>query len=480
MKNRSYLIPIFILVLLSCSMEPRYNPPGVQIPTEWKTAQQMDQSGPPCQDKWWVIFNDPLLNQLEEKALQNNRNLYVAFQRVLKARAVVGIEGSRLYPQLDGSLGYSRDKFLFEFFSPPPCPGSPVCPINPSFRVDATSYSLPFTLFYEVDLFGKLRSARKAAFCDYQAEQSAYIGARLILAADLAVNYFQLRSLDAQKDLLEEIVESRKSTLELINERYTLGLTNFSDVTRAETQLYNAEYDLISINSMRSLKENAIALLLGVPPSLLTISHNPLKSSPPEIPAGIPSKIMLMRPDIREAERKVAEQNARIGQAYSSFFPSISLTGIFGFLSPDLKDFLSAKAGLTSLGANVSQPIFDGYRLASNLQAAYALFREASGNYQQTVLTAFKEVEDALTRLQYIHEEIVKIEMSSKSAEETTKISRIRYRNGVTFFLEVADSQRTELELNKLAIDLLNQQYAATIHLIKALGGAWTQQDEWE
>lgn len=466
-KVKHCLTAFSLLILSGCSLEPPYVPPPTQIPTEWQTAQDESVPSAPSQERWWRVFNDPILNSLEERALCNNRDLYSAFQKVLKARANVGIYGARLYPHLTGSIGYSREKFLFEFFAPPGIP------VVPSYRIDAITYNLPFTLFYEVDLWGKLRCAQKAAFCDYLAEQAAYAGSLLILSSELAVNYFQLRSLDSQIDLLKEIIDVRKASIEVVKERFSMGLTNYADVSRAETLLYNAEYDLLSFTSKRELSQNTIATLIGVPPSYLSISHRPLDGRPPQIPAGIPSDILLNRPDIREAERQLAEQNALVGEAYASFFPSLSLTGIYGFLSQEFKQFLTLASGVTGMTATLSQPIFEGFRLESNLQLSWARFGVASGHYQQTVLVAFREVEDALTKLKYVEEEIDKIQRSVEAAQITTEISKTRYADGMTLFLEVADSQRAELTTSSQLINLFEEQYAATIHLIKALGGVW-------
>ncbi len=484
------LFPLgFLLFLMSCSLEPRYRGPIVEVPGEWKSTQIRDATEESSEEQdsdsvstslvddsrvenWWEIFHDDILNWLELQLLENNKDLSVAIQKVFESRAVAGVRGADLYPQLSLTPYYENIGALVKIFGlPTPPPGFPPPPTI--IRTHQLFYILPLKLSYELDLWGKVKNTEKAALLDVEAQEMALRTTLLILTSDLAVNYFRLRAFDAQLKLLADTTKIRKDALDIIRDRYDQGFVNYSDVTRAESLFYNAESQYFDSLRSRALKENMIAVLIGVPPSVFTLEYNPLNSLPPSVPSGIPSEVLLKRPDLMEAEKTAASEHAMIGVAYASFYPSISLTGYLGYSSPDLRDFLTWKSRLWAFGGNMTAPIFDGYRNISNLDLAYARFHEASGTYQQRVLTAFKEVEDALVNIKLQAEEMDKLEKSAQSSKVTTEISMDRYLNGFVNYLDVADSWRMELEAQSGVIDLLGQQYVSTIELIKALGGSW-------
>lgn len=459
---------LFILFFTGCSLEPHYDIPDTQVPNEWKSTQEAEE-GAAFVENWWEVFEDPTLNELEQQAIANNRDLYAALERVLQARAYEGVRGADLYPQYTLNPSYNNTGALIKVFGLP----ATVPPLPTIIRVHELAYSLPLNLNFELDLWGKLKNQYRAAHFKFEAEQWAWQAAFLTLTADLAANYFQLRSLDAQIELLEETIRVRNDAFDINTIRYDAGLINFTDVSRAKTLLYNAKAEFYAAKQKRALKENMIATLIATPASQLTITENPLVNPPPSIPAGLPSAVLLKRPDIKELERKTASEHALIGSAYASFFPDVSLTGSFGFSSPDLKDFLSWKSRFWSIGVSGPTPIFDGWRNASYVDLTWARFKEASALYQQKVLIAFQEVEDALAKIRFQAEEIESLETSAIASADTTVLSNERYLKGFTDYLNVSESERTELEVKRKVKELLGQRYVSVIQLIKALGGSW-------
>ena len=472
---------LIFLCLSGCrSLGPSYHPPSVEVPEEWKTSLETNVKGEFCRaEKWWEIFKDPILNELEERAIRNNMDVQAAFQRILKERSIADNQRSKLLPQVNLDPSYQNTGVLIELYGFPTSiaeiPGAP--PFSIISRTHQVSLSLPIDLNYELDLWGKLKHQYQSSLLSLEAKELAWCSLILTLTSDLANAYFQMRTLDTQLELLQKVIESRKETLEINESRWKSGLAAYTDVTQAATLVYSAESDYINMKRRRILKENMIATLIGAPASNLAIESNPLTAPPPQIPSGIPSSILLKRPDIIEAERMAASEHALIKSAYASFFPSISLTGSLGFVSPVLEDFLDWKSRLWSFGAEAVQHIFDGGRRCSNLDLAKARFCEASFQYQKKVVTAFQEVEDALANLKYRTEAREVLEKKAISAKETSELSNTRYLKGIANYLEVSISERTELEVQISKTDLLGWQYISTIQLVKALGGAWDNRE---
>lgn len=466
--RRNSIFWICLLFLSACSFEPPYRVPPTCIPEKWKGAQEFSPESC-CVENWWEIFDDPYLNELEQIAVANNKDLDVAVARVLEERASAGIHEADLFPQVNLTSNYNNSGSLIKIFGLPPT--NP--PIPSIIRVHQLLYTLQLNLRYELDIWGRLRNEYKGALLNLESQIMAYETTLLAITTDLATQYFQLRSLDAQLDLLKSTIDARKSAVDINMERYKGSFINYTDVSRAQVLFYNAEYEYLDVLRQRTLKENMIAVLLGIPASDLEIPHMPLEKDPPIIPAGIPSDILLKRPDIKEAERKAASENALIGSAYASFFPSISLTTDLGFSSPVFKDFLKWSSRYWAYGANLREPLFDGWRNLSNLDLAKARFKQASADYQQKVIEGFRDVENALANIKLQAEEMESLGNSIKAAEITRELSNIRYFKGLVNYLEVTESERSELEVKRTYVDLLGWRYASTIQLIKALGGCW-------
>jgi len=465
-------LSILLILLAGCRLGPRYELPPLDIPEEWKYAEQT-LPNIPCNCFWWEVFEDGILNELEAQAVANNPNLYVALERVAEARALAGVSRADHFPQLSLNPGYSNTATLFKLYGISGIPAITALGIKPIVRAHEMQYYLPLNLTYEIDLWGKLQGQFDSAVFNAQAKEEAFRTSLLTLTTDLAANYFNLRALDAEIQLLEETVALRQKSLDLTSSRYRAGLTNQIDVTRASLELSNVEAELQDTIRQRTLFENGIATLAGVPASLFNLAANPLHQPPPTIPSGIPSGILLQRPDIAELERNMASEHALIGVAYASYLPSLSLTGAIGYFSPTYKDFMTWFSRYWSFAGGSVQPVFDGWRISSNVAASWARFGEASASYQQQVLTAFQEVEDALSSIERREKQAQDLNHSAQFSTQTTHLTTRRYTSGLVNYLDVVDSERSELDAKRNLAILLGQRYISTIDLIKALGGSW-------
>lgn len=465
---------LMLLLCNGCNVGPEYVPPAVEVPDQWKAVTTTTPQEVYTLDYWWEIFNDETLNQLEQDAIANNPNLYVAVERVIEARAMAGARKAELFPQVTLNPSYNDSASLYQFFLPPGIvlPASTTAPSV--FRIHQFQYVLPVNMSYEVDLWGKIRDQYESAVMSAQAQEEAYFTTLLSLTTDLASSYYQLRSLDLQVELFQATKRELQAGYDLTKSRYDKGLVNLLDVTQAQLQLSNVDAELIDTVRQRNLQVDQIAVLLGVPPATISIANRPLQGNPPEIPAGVPLTVLMQRPDIAEAERNMAAENALVGAAYASFLPSLTLTTTLGFSSPTLHDFMSWISRLWSFGGSADQTIFDGGLKKANLQIAWARFHEASGTYQQQVLVAFKEVEDALNNLDLEAQQAASLTQSVQAATTAVSLSINRYKSGLVPYLQVVDSQRSALEAQRTLATLQGLRYLSTVQLIKALGGNWS------
>lgn len=463
------LLFLILVLCASCRVGPVYRPPDSSAPAEWKGAVSQVQNVPSV-DYWWEIFGDGILNDLEQQAVANNPSLQEAWDRVFDARATVGIARADLYPQININPLYTDTGTLFQLNGVPTglIPG-----LQRVVRIHIFEYFLPATLSYEVDLWGKYRSLYESAVYNAEAEEDAYRATLLSLTADLASHYFNLRTLDAQVLLLEETVKLRTDSLKLTRSRYKSGISDSIDVSSAELELANTEAQYFDTVRQRALFENAIATLIGIPASDFCLAANPISENPPLVPPGVPSSILIQRPDIAQAERTMASQHAQIDVAYASFLPSLSLTGTIGYQSPTLKDFMTWKSRYWQYGASGSQFVFDAGKRCSELAVAWARFWQTDDHYRQVVLTAFQEVEDSLNNLDLEAKQFDSLQRAVTAADLTLKSANRRYLNGIVAYYEVIESQRSDLTAKLNLLNVLDLRYQATIALIKALGGGW-------
>jgi len=455
---------VLLSILAGCTLGPDYQRPEVTVPTEyreeapWKEAKPAD-----ALDKgdWWRIYGDPVLDALQQQARTANQDLKAAVARVDQARAAARITETDLYPRVDLNPSAQR--------------GRGAADLNGGKANTSTTLRVPFDLGYEVDLWGRVRRSVEASTAQYEATRAEMQNVLLTLQADVARNYFNLRSLDAQLDLLRRTVELRSRNLQLVTSLFKNGQVGRLDVATAETELANAQAETAALKRRRAATEHALAVLVGEPVANFVLPLPPpnLEVRPPAITAGLPSALLERRPDVAAAERQMIAANARIGIAKAAFFPAVSLTGSAGYASDQLSSLFQWDNRTWSLGPFISLPVFDAGRNRAQMEQAEAAWQESVALYRQQVLNAFREVEDALADLRILAEQAAAQQRAVASSQQAADLSEKRYRAGLVSYLEVVVSQRTALATEYLATQVLEQRFQASVSLIKALGGGW-------
>ncbi len=465
---------VCILLLSSCVVGPKYVKPTTPMTPQfkepppqsfkegngWKQAQPGDQA---IRAKWWEIFGDPQLNALLEQVEPANQELKAAEARFREARAMIRFNRASLYPTIStgpslGALRNSQNR-----------PGFP-----PNLTVgNSGSFILPFDLSYEVDLWGRLRRSISAAQEEAQATAADLQTIRLSIQAEVAMDYFELRAADAQKAVLDETVKAFTEALRLTTNRFEGGVAAKFDVTQAQTQLETARVQNTDVTIQRAQYEHAIATLLGRPPAEFSIAFDPLKIEPPRIPVGVPSQLLERRPDIASLERRMAEANEQIGIARAAFFPTVMLGASGGFQGTSILNWFNWPSRFWSVGATGLQTIFDAGRRSSVSDATIAGYESTVANYRQTTLTAFQQVEDNLAALRILETEASQQRDAVTAAQESLQLATNRYTGGVDTYLQVVASQTAALENQRNEIDILRRRMAASVLLVKALGGGW-------
>lgn len=460
------IFPIFIFLMFSsCTVGPDYIRPDVTniTPTgwHWQIAEPRDTLP---KGQWWKVFNDPVLDELESSAMANNQDLYAAVARVDEARAIARISRSQFFPELSLDPSFRRERTSAN--QPIPIPFQ-----LPSMHLN--TYSLPLDLSYEVDLWGRVRRSFEAARAQAEASVADYQNVLLTLTSDIAVDYFLLRSLDSEIAALRRTIELHNESLSILNDRFRVGSISEITVARARTDMSNAKADLADKNRQRAETLHALALLCGKPAGSLKIAQRSVTSLPPVVPAGLPSSLLERRPDIAKAERALAARNAEIGVAVAGYFPAVHLTGQAGYLSKNAENLFSGDSRVWSVGPGVSLPLFNAGRTAAEVRRAEASYQESLAGYRQAVLIAFKDVEDSLAQIGLRNEQSVAQVEARASAGRAYDLTRVRYKEGAVSYLEVAEAERNALFQERQRAQLEGQRFAASVRLIKALGGGW-------
>jgi NodT family efflux transporter outer membrane factor (OMF) lipoprotein len=462
-----------VLTITACTIGPQYQRPEVRVPAAykelppasfkaadgWKAAQPSDDVS---RGQWWGVFQDPELNALEEQVDISNQTLAVAEAQLRGARAAIGVARAALFPTVTGTASVIGARQSLNR------PGAS----NPSSATRA-DYLLSADTSYEIDVWGRIRHNIEASTSSAQASAADLETARLSIHAELAVDYFALRGLDAQRQLLDFTITAFERALELTTNRYNAGVASQVEVLQARTQLENTRAQAIGVGVQRAQFEHAIAILLGKPPADFSIPPAPLTLLPPAIPIGLPSELLERRPDIASAERDVAAANAQIGIAQAAFYPTVTLRSIVGLESSSLTNLFSWPSALWSFGASVVEIAFDGGRRQALTEQARAAYDATVATYRQTVLTAFQGVEDALSTLRILEEQAEQQAKAVQAAEAALLLAINRYKGGITTYLEVVVVQSAALTAETVALDLLTRRMTATVLLIKALGGMW-------
>lgn len=456
---------LLALLLSGCTLGPNYVKPDAPVPLTYKEGAPWTEAAPRDQlakGPWWELYGDPVLNELQSRAAGANQQLKGALARLDQARALARGSRAELTPRLDLDPVAQRGRFTAE-------------QSGVAGGLTGNSFQLPLDLSYEVDLWGRVRRSVEAASADYQASAADLETIRLSLHAELASNYFALRALDAEIALLERSIKLRQEALFLVQTRFVNGIVSELDVARAETELATTEAEAIGLSQRRGEREHALAVLLGEAPSSFNLAASPLDLPPLQVAPGLPSQLLERRPDVAAAERQMAAANARIGIAKTAFFPAIRLTGSAGYQSGEISSLFDWSSRSWALGPAISLPIFDGGRNSANLERAKSAHEEAVANYRQQLLVAFQEVENGLLGLRLLGEQATVQQRAVESAQKAAELSDKRYRAGLVSYLEVVDSQRSALQSERGAVQLLGQRLQTSVLLIKALGGGWNE-----
>ncbi|GGH05591.1 efflux transporter outer membrane subunit [Silvibacterium dinghuense] len=462
-----------LVALAGCNVGPKYQRASMPAPpaykesqpgspeaqaTGWKQANPQDTM---LRGKWWEIFGDSELNQLEESLLINDQNLKQYFQNYMAARAVVRSEHASLFPSLTAGPSYSREGTGS---------GSTAKLESSS---GSTSTELAGSVSWEPDLWGSVRNTLRADQNAAQVSAADLANETLSEQSSLAQYYFELRGEDALQQVYDNTAASYKQYLELTKTLRQSGIDTDEDVAEAETNLRSAEASAVAVGITRAQYEHAIALLLGKPASSFSMPVRPLDAKLPYIPTGVPSQLLERRPDIAAAERTMAEANAYIGVQKAAYYPTISLSGSAGTQSSDITQLLGWPARFWSLGASASETLLDWGQRKANVQNYQAQYNADVASYRQTVLTAFKEVEDYLVSCRMLSEQIQKQQLAVDSAQRYQDIATTRYKSGVDTYLNVLTAQNTLLTNRQSLATLQMNQMVSAVELIAALGGGW-------
>ncbi len=451
----------------ACTVGPDYVRPTAPVPPAykelegWKVAQPKDES---IRGAWWEIFQDPHLNVLEEQVNVSNQNLAFAEAQFRQARALVQTARAGYFPALTIGFSYTRSSR-----------STTLSPGQTTRRNTTPDYLLPVDVSWEPDLWGRVRRTVEASRANAQASAADIEVTRLVVQAELAQDYFQLRTLDSQKQLLDETVIAYQNFLELTKKRYSSGVASKLEVLQAETQLKTTRAQAIDIGVQRAQLEHAIALLVGTPASLFSIPIAPVTIAPPSIPVGIPSELLERRPDIASAERLMAAANARIGVAVSAYYPTVTLSSLGGFESSSLPKWLIWPSRFWAVGAAITEMVFEGGLRRAQTEQARSAYDATVAFYRQTVLTGFQEVEDNLAVLRILEEEVRAQDEAVKAAQESVTLAINQYKAGIVSQLNVIVSQTAALNNQRTAVDILSRRMIASVLLVKALGGGWGQ-----
>jgi multidrug efflux system outer membrane protein len=449
-----------------CTVGPLYVRPPIEPPASFKSsAPSGNESAVP--QEWWRLYGDADLDRLVATANASNQTLQQAVARVDEARALARVAASYRYPTITVSANYSRQRTSANRVST--ISGQPV-----SSSATFNDFLVPVDLSYEVDVWGRVRRSLQAARAQAEATKDDEAVVRLAVQTDVAQYYYTLRLLDSQSEVLTQTVASYQEQVRLLTVQVNAGLVSPITVNQAQAQLQATLAQQSDVARARGDQEHALAILCGQPAPSFTVPPHPLgENSPPLVPPGLPAALLLKRPDVAEAEQNVVAANAQVGVATANLYPTVGLTGAAGFESGAIQSLFTWQSALWSLAEGLTAPVFQGGRLRANVDATKAAYRQTVAAYTNQVLTAYGDVEDALTDLHALTDEVASLREAVNASENYLRLAQVQYRNGLVDYLTVIDAERTLLA-NQLALSqAINLQMSASIHLIKALGGGW-------
>jgi NodT family efflux transporter outer membrane factor (OMF) lipoprotein len=470
-----WLAILGVVFLTGCNFAPKYKKPPTPAPAAykeltpesakqvdgWKTATPNDAA---LRGKWWEVFNDSELNMLEDQVDITNQTVAAALANFLSARAVVKQNVSQFFPTVTANPSVTRSRRSATLS------GSGLS----ASRLTASDFSLPIDASWEPDFWGRVRNTVKSSRYEAQATLADLENTRLTVQSEIAADYFEIRSLDAQEKLLTDAVDAYRESLRLTQVRHDTGIASDQDVAQAEIQLNSTAAQATDIGIQRAQFEHALAVLAGKTPAEFSLKVEPLEPKPVAVPFGVPSGLLERRPDIAAAERRVAAANAQIGVARSAYFPNVTLSASGGYQSANTVDLLSGPAMVWSLGAAAAQTLFEAGNKFAVTEQAKAQYQSQAATYRQTVLGAFQNVEDNLSALRLLTVEIQQQDTAVAAAKRYLTLANDRYRLGIDSYLNVIAAQTALLNNQRTAETLRLTQMNATVQLIKALGGGWS------
>ena len=467
-KHLVFLNSIAVFVLASgCTVGPRYQRPAAPVPAKWEVTEPWRESRPKdavSKGEWWGVFHDDDLNALEKQALDANQTIKVSAARLEQARASAALQIATQFPTLSTVPSAQRQRLSGNR------PSSSFPVTGP---VSQTNVTLPFVAGYEADLFGQRRRSIEAAQASYQASAADLENVRLVITAELAGDYFTLRQLDTELGILTRTVETLERGLQLVDSRHKGGLASGLDVAEEETLLNTTRTQAVLVQQQRKQFEDAIAVLIGKPAPDFHSPAKVLTGEPPSLDAGLPSDLLERRPDIAEAERQMAVANAQIGIAKSAYYPSLNLFANGGWQAADIAKLLNVQSTFWAVGATAAQAIFTGGSRRAQMEFAKAGYDASVASYRDTVLNAFREVQDDVTGLLILEQASRAQQQAVDSARRTVDIATSRYVGGLVNYLDVVNSQQTLLNNEQELAVIQGQRLTTSVLLVKALGGGW-------
>jgi multidrug efflux system outer membrane protein len=454
--------------IAGCTVGPNYKKPAAPVPAKWDVQEPFREAEPKDavpKTTWWTVFHDDQLNALETDLLGANQTLKVSVAHYQQARASAAVQNATLFPTLGvgptaGRQRYSGDRATGSNF---PLTGP----------VTQNSWTIPFTVSYEVDLVGQRRRTIEAAQASLQANAAELENVRLILTAELAADYFSLRQLDTEIALLLSTVDTLQKGLDLVNSRHKGGVASGLDVAQEETLLNATRTQATLLKQQRKQFEDAIAALTGRPAPDFHLEAHVLSAEPPNLDTSLPSDLLERRPDIAEAERAMAVANAQIGIAKAAYYPSLQLYGQGGWNSANISRLFNAESGVWAIGANLAESIFTGGARRAQVQFSLAGYDATVASYRGTVLTAFQEVQDNITGLEVLHTAQVSQAEAVDASQRQLDIATSRYVGGLVNYLDVVSAQQNLLSNQQEAAIIHGQRLVTAVLLVKALGGGW-------
>ncbi|MGN6370288.1 MAG: efflux transporter outer membrane subunit [Phycisphaerae bacterium] len=468
----SFASGVLVAAFSSCKVGPNYERPKLDMPATYKSAMTAPATEAATQTAtgaaghlgvdWWRLFEDPTLDRLETAALANNQDVRAAVGQVLAARAAAQITRSEFFPAVTADPSFTRARTSANLTKSGNGSG-----------VTGNVIRAPIDMSYEIDVWGRVRRAYESSNAQLRASADDLQVIIQTMEADIAQDYFNLRSFDTQYDIVSQNVAAYDRQVQLLQTQQQAGVVGSLEVLQAQALRDTAVSTQEDLKRQRDRMEHAIAILTGRTPSELSVPATTFTLAPPVVPAGLPSELLRRRPDVAEAEQNVMAANANVGVATANFYPVFSLTGAAGFESVDLQHLFDWESHIWSIGPNVTVPLFAGGRLRGELEQSRQLYNQAVAAYRQQVLIAIQDVEDSLSDLRHYAGEARSVDVAVNSSSEYLRLSNIQYKNGIINYLTVIDAERTLLNNQITAEQIRNNRLISTVFLIKALGGGW-------